>query len=77
MTASTLFTNNRSQAVRLPADMRYPNHIKKVEIRAIGIERIIVPSDSVWDSFFIGGPEISNDFLSERASQEQSGRETF
>ena len=77
MATSTLFTNNRSQAVRLPADLRYPSHIKKVEVWARGMERIIVPVDSAWDSFFINGPEVSDDFLPERASQEQSERESF
>ena len=33
MTTSTLFTNNRSQAVHLPADMRFPSHVKKVDVR--------------------------------------------
>ncbi len=77
MTASTLFTNNRSQAVRLPANLRYPSHVKKVEVRAVGLERIIAPADSVWDSFFINGPEVSDDFLPGRASQKQGEREPF
>jgi antitoxin VapB len=77
MTVSTVFTNNRSQAVRLPADMRFPDRIKKVEVRVVGQERIIAPVDSAWDSFFINGPIVSADFMAERASQQQSERDSF
>lgn len=77
MTTSTVFTNNRSQAVRLPADMRFPDTVKKVEVRAVGRERIIAPADAAWDSFFLNGPTVSDDFLSERASQQQDERDSF
>jgi antitoxin VapB len=77
MTVSTVFTNNRSQAVRLPADMRFPDRIKKVEVRVVGQERIIAPVDSAWNSFFINGPIVSADFMAERASQQQSERDSF
>ncbi len=75
MTTSTVFTNNRSQAVRLPADMRFPDSVKKVEVRLVGNERIIAPVESAWDSFFIVGPTVSDDFMTERASQQ--GRESI
>ena len=29
MSTSTVLTNNRSQVVRLPADMRFPDSVKK------------------------------------------------
>lgn len=77
MTTSTVFTNNRSQAVRLPADMRFPDTVKKVEVRVVGQERIIAPADAAWDSFFLNGPTVSGDFLNERASQQQDERDSF
>ncbi len=77
MTISTVFTNNRTQAVRLPADVRFPDTIKKVEVRAIGMERIIAPADQVWDSFFLGETTVSDDFMVERASQEQPERQSL
>ncbi len=77
MTISTVFTNNRTQAVRLPADTRFPESIKKVEVRVVGQERIIAPAESAWDSFFLGGPAVSDDFLTERASQQQPERESL
>ncbi len=75
MAASTVFTNNRTQAVRLPADLRLPDNVKLVNVRAVGFERIISPIDHTWDSFFLSGPQVSDDFMLERASQKQSDRE--
>ncbi len=77
MSASTVFTNNRTQAVRLPADTRFPDHVKRVDVRVVGQERIIAPAGSSWDSFFLGGKAVSDDFMTERASQDQPDREGF
>jgi antitoxin VapB len=75
MSIGTVFVNNRTQAVRLPLDVRLPEGVHKVEIRAKGQERIITPIGQSWDSFFLDGPRVSDDFLSERASQQQAERE--
>ena len=77
MTTSTVFTNNRTQAVRLPAETRFPDSIKKVDVRIVGQERIIAPAESAWDSFFLGGNTASDDFMSQRASQQQPERESL
>lgn len=77
MTTSTVFNNNRTQAVRLPADMRFPDSVKKVEVRVAGLERIIAPAESAWDSFFLGAVTVTDDFMAERASQSQTERENL
>lgn len=77
MSSSTVFTNNRTQAVRLPADLRFPEGVRKVEVRAVGNERIIAPADQAWDSFFLATHLPSEDFMSERASQDQAERESL
>ncbi|HQM86352.1 MAG TPA: type II toxin-antitoxin system VapB family antitoxin [Methylotenera sp.] len=77
MTTSTVFTNNRTQAVRLPADMRLPEDVKQVSVRAVGKERIIAPLQSSWDSFFTSQTKATDDFMVERASQAQAEREAF
>ena len=78
MTTSTVFTNNRTQAVRLPAELRFPDGVKRVEVRAVGPERIIAPADAAWDSFFLGGAGLpSDDFMAERADQAQPEREAI
>lgn len=77
MTTSTVFINNRTQAVRLPAELRLPDGVKQVSVRARGHERIIAPLSETWDSFFINAPEVSSDFMEDRASQCQAERENF
>ena len=58
-----LFLSNRSQAVRIPADLRLPDSVKEVEVRACGQERITAPLGRSWDSFLLDGPAVSDDFL--------------
>jgi antitoxin VapB len=77
MSIGTVFVNNRTQAVRIPLDMRLPEGVQKVDIRAKGKERIISPLGQSWDSFFLGGPAVSEDFLPERADQHQPEREAL
>jgi len=77
MTVTTVFINNRSQAIRLPAELRFPDRVKQVDVRARGCERIIAPLGQTWDSFFLDGPQVADDFLDERASQEQPDRDAL
>lgn len=77
MATSSVFTNNRTQAVRLPVELRLPEGVRKVDVRARGNERIISPLGQTWDSFFLDGPQVSDDFLQERASQNQTERESL
>ena len=77
MAISTVFINNRTQAVRLPAEVRLPEGVKRVSVRAIGNERIIAPVENTWDSFFMSGSQVSDDFMTERASQQQDAREAL
>ena len=73
----SVFVNNRTQSVRLPAETRFPEHVKRVSVRVIGQDRIISPVDRSWDSFFLGGNQVTDDFMTERASQFQKERESF
>jgi antitoxin VapB len=76
MAASTIFNNNRTQAVRLPSEMRFPDTIRKVDVRVVGQERIIAPAEATWDSFFLSDKTVSDDFMLERATQQQAERES-
>lgn len=77
MAISTVFINNRTQAVRLPAELRLPESVKRVHVRAVGNERVISPVGNTWDSFFLNGPQASEDFMLPRASQHQEERESL
>lgn len=77
MSTGSVFINNRTQAVRLPADSRFPEDVKKVNVRVVGRDRILSPANATWDSFFMSDTGVTDDFMNERATQEQSERETF
>ena len=55
MAKSTVFTTNKSQAVRLPKPVASPDNVKQVEITKIGRSRLISPVGHSWDAFFDAG----------------------
>ncbi|WP_027233376.1 AbrB/MazE/SpoVT family DNA-binding domain-containing protein [Phyllobacterium sp. UNC302MFCol5.2] len=65
MASSTVFTSNRSQAVRLPKAVAFPENVHQVDILKIGRSRLIVPQGKRWDDLFGGGPRLSDDFMAE------------
>lgn len=71
---ASVFLNNRTQAVRIPAEFRFDDDVKQVVIRKVGNDRILTPIDSVWDSFFLGNERVSDDFMSERVTLLPSSR---
>jgi antitoxin VapB len=68
MATGSVFENNRTQAVRLPAEMRFPPGIKKVNVRVVGPDRVLSPVDRTWDTFF-QEDEASADALLDRGEQ--------
>lgn len=72
---AALFKSNRSQAVRIPKDMEFPEGVKKVMIRKVGNQLIITPSDAFWDGFFDRGPNL--DFPERFPQGEYEEREQF
>lgn len=77
MAADADFIKNRSLAVRLPAEFRLPEIFKKVTIRSKGMGRFISPVGGTWNEFFQHGPQAADDFLAERATQDQAERKAF
>lgn len=73
MAKTTLFYSNRSQAVRLPKDVAFPDGVRSVVILREGRRRVIVPADAVWDDFF-ATPGVD---LGERDQPEAQEREGF
>jgi antitoxin VapB len=52
MARTKLFRSNRSQAVRLPKEVAFPEGVRDVTILREGARRVIIPADAVWDDFF-------------------------
>lgn len=73
MSIGTVFVNNGIQAV----NTQFPDGIKHVVVRVLGVERIISPAEHSWDSFFFGGVSVTEDFMPERAEQIPTERESF
>ncbi len=64
-----LFRSNRSQAVRLPKEVAFPDSVKDVEITAVGRKRIIAPAGQLWEDWFESAG-VSADFMTERLQPE-------
>jgi antitoxin VapB len=71
-----IFKSNRSQAVRLPREVAFPDSVKDVEITAIGSKRMIAPVGQSWDEWF-NAPGVSSDFMTARRQPEDQLRETL
>ena len=71
-----IFKNNRSQAIRLPKEVAFPESVKDVEITAIGNKRVVAPASQSWDEWF-NEPGVSTDFMTVRIQPEDQRRETL
>ncbi|WP_085582217.1 MULTISPECIES: type II toxin-antitoxin system VapB family antitoxin [unclassified Pseudomonas] len=76
MEQTTIFMNNRSQAVRLPKAVAMPVDVKRVDVVAIGRTRIITPAGESWDSWF-DGDDVTADFMTDRGQPADQERESF
>ena len=76
MERASLFKSNRSQAVRLPKAVAYPDSVKQVDIVAIGRTRLITPSGESWDAWF-AEEGVSEDFMTDRDQPAEQTRETL
>ena len=77
MIEASVFMTNRSQAVRLPAEVRFSEEIKKFSVRVLGSDRILSPLNQSWDSFFLNDQAVSDDFMNEREIAFQPEREAL
>lgn len=49
---ASVFRSNRSQAVRIPKELAFPDDVKEVFVIRRGKRLEIVPVDALWDDFF-------------------------
>jgi antitoxin VapB len=73
MQKAKLFTNGRSQAVRLPKEYRLPGN--EVYIRREGNSVVLIPIDDPWQPFVESLGAATDDFMRERDQGEQQARE--
>jgi len=48
---ATVFTSNRSQAVRLPKALAFPDDVKELRVIREGRGLLLVPANAVWTDF--------------------------
>ena len=76
MDTARLFTNGKSQTVRLPKECRFVG--KEVYIRKLGEIVYLFPKTSAWKVFMDGLNGFSDDFMAEGRDQgEDQERDTL
>lgn len=76
-TTTVIFKTNKTQAVRLPKDVAFPDDVREVEIIKVGNSRVISPVGHRWDTYFARESRLSDDFLTERDQGTFEEREPF
>ena len=64
-TTAKLFTNGRSQAVRIPKAYQFDG-VSEVLIRKEGDALVLVPVRKTWTTYAVDAPTVGDDFLHER-----------
>lgn len=69
-----IFKSNKTQAVRLPKVVAFPDDVKEVDVFVVGESRIITPAKASWRSWFAGEP-MGTDFMQDREQPVAQERE--
>jgi len=70
-----IFTNGRSQAVRLPKEFRMPGD--DVFIKKIGNIVILIPKDAPWSTLVNSLDQFTDDFMKSRKQSSLDTRENL
>nr|WP_315249854.1 type II toxin-antitoxin system VapB family antitoxin [uncultured Duganella sp.] len=76
MEQGAIFQSNRSQAIRLPKAVAFPDDVKRVDVVVLGKARIITPAGASWESWF-DSPGATADFMVDREQPAEQQRESF
>jgi antitoxin VapB len=75
MQTAKIFTNGRSQAVRLPKDFRFSD--SDVFIKKIGKMVILLPKDDPWSPLVNSLDQFTDDFMDSRDQPDQASRKNL
>lgn len=75
MQTAKIFTNGKSQAVRLPKEFRFSG--TEVYIRRIGNAVILLPAKDSWEMLHQSLPAFTDDFLARRDQPGAQQREAL
>ncbi len=74
-TTAKLFTNGRSQAVRIPKDLAFKD-TNEVSVRKVGNKLILKPVRKTWTSF-AQEEAADSELMADRVELLETGRVTF
>ncbi len=75
MDTAKLFTNGRSQAVRLPKEYRFEGD--EVFIKKVGNLVMLLPYQETWQVLLDSLSQFPDDFMAERKQPDQQEREAI
>lgn len=75
MATASLFTNGKSQAVRIPKELEFEG-INEVEITRNGDSIVLTPRRKSWSTFSLVD-KADDDFMNERTEVVSDGRVSF
>ncbi len=75
METAKIFTNGRSQAVRLPRKYRFDDN--EVYIKRVGNTVILIPKNNPWENVVNSLGLFSDDYLEDRLQPILENRETL
>ena len=67
METAKVFENGRSQAVRLPKKFRFD--VEEVVVQQLGEAVILVPKESIWQTFLDGLDDFTSDIFEDGRDQ--------
>jgi antitoxin VapB len=70
-----LFLSNKTQAVRLPKEVAFPEGVVEVEVHVVGDARVITPAGRGLEWWFEHGAKVSEDFMLEREEVPEQERD--
>ncbi len=74
MDTAKLFTNGRSQAVRLPKEYRFDG--TEVYIKKVGETVVLIPMTESWKTLIDSLDQFTDDFMANREQPENQERES-
>ena len=76
MDQGSVFKTNRSQAMRLPKSVAFPDDVRKVDVIVLGNARLLAPAGEAWATWF-DSPGVSEDFMQEREQPRDQERSSL
>jgi len=73
MDTAKLFTNGRSQAVRLPKEYRFEG--REVYIKKVGNAVVLIPITGSWLTLVDSLDQFSPDYMAERSQPDEQRRQ--